>query len=108
MQQLTEIEQRPPAKHCMEHRVSYGRVRGRSKGLSRNRNFIGRLTESTNLDLWGLSETEALTKEHTGAHPTLPISCTYVAKVQLILHACPPTTGADAVPKAVCRSHSPS
>jgi hypothetical protein len=42
----------------MELWESYGRGRGRIKGLRRDRNTIGRPTVSTNLDPWGLSESQ--------------------------------------------------
>jgi hypothetical protein len=45
-------------------RVSYGSV-GRTEGPEGHGNPTGRPTESTNLDVWELSETEPLTKEHT-------------------------------------------
>lgn len=44
----------------------------------------GRPRESTNLDSWGLSETESPTKEHTWGAPRLPY--TYAAHVHLGLH----------------------
>jgi hypothetical protein len=57
-------------------------------------------TESTNLDPWGLSETEPPTKEHTLGATGPPH--TYVADVQLGLHVGPPTTRTRCIPKAVC------
>jgi hypothetical protein len=63
------------------------------KGLG---DFTGRPTESTMLDPWGLPETEPPTKEQAWAGPGPPH--TYVADVQLSLHAGPPTTGAGAYP----------
>ena len=42
---------------------SYEKVGGRIKDPEGNRNSTGRPTESTNLDPWGLSETEPPTKE---------------------------------------------
>jgi hypothetical protein len=53
----------PKAKHWMEIRDFYERV-GRLGGQERNGSPTGGSTESTNLDPWGLSETEALTTEH--------------------------------------------
>jgi hypothetical protein len=44
---------------------SYGRAGGRIKGDEGDRNYTGRLTVSTNLDQWKLSETEPQTKKHT-------------------------------------------
>jgi hypothetical protein len=48
--------------------------------------------ESTNLDLWGNQKLGTPTKEGCDAAPS-----TYV---QPNLHVCPPTTVADALPKA--------
>jgi hypothetical protein len=45
----------------MEIRDSYGRA----EDPERDKNSMGRPTESTNLDPWELSETEPPTKEHT-------------------------------------------
>lgn len=45
-------------------RKSCGRFGGRIEGLRWDRESIRRSTESTTLDLWGLAETEAPTKEH--------------------------------------------
>jgi hypothetical protein len=53
------------AKQWMELRDFDGRVGGRIEGLEGDRNSAGRPTESTNLDLWGLPETELPTTEHT-------------------------------------------
>jgi hypothetical protein len=46
---------------------SYGRIGGRSVDLEGDRNSIGKPTESTNLELLGLSEAETPTKEHKWA-----------------------------------------
>ena len=54
------------------------------------------------MDLWGLTETDP-TKRHALAGPSpifnpfFPTPHTYVADVQLGLHAGPPTTGVEAV-----------
>jgi hypothetical protein len=48
----------------MELEESCGRV-GRIEGLDKDREFTERPTKSTNLNPWGLPETEPLTKEHT-------------------------------------------
>ena len=50
----------------------YGRAGGRIEGPEEDRDSTGRPTESTNLDLWGLPESESLTKEHTQAGPRFP------------------------------------
>lgn len=42
-------------------------------GLEEDRDSSGRLTESTNLDPWGLSKTEPPTKEHAQAGPMSPV-----------------------------------
>jgi hypothetical protein len=52
-------------------------------GPQGDRNSTGRPTESTNLDPWGLSETELPTKELAWAGPRLSLS--YVADMQLEL-----------------------
>jgi hypothetical protein len=90
--------QRTTAKHWTELRDSYGRVGGRTKVYRVDRNSTGRPTESTNLDLCGLSETELPTKEHTQVGPRYP--CTYVACVKFSLCASPPKTEVNAVPKS--------
>jgi hypothetical protein len=54
---------RPTAKHWMELGESYGRVRGRIERTEGNRNSTRRPTVSSNLDPWGLSETEPPTKQ---------------------------------------------
>ena len=72
----------------------YGRVRARIEGTEGDGNPTGRPTESINLTLWELPETEPLTKEHTWTGPRSP---PYVVEVQLGRHAGPPTTGARAV-----------
>jgi hypothetical protein len=60
---------------------------------------IGKQTESTNVDTWGLSESEPPTKEHTRAEPRPPYI--YVADMQLDLHVALEKTGIEAIPKAV-------
>ena len=61
-------------------------IKGRLIKIPHERNSTGRPTESTNMDPWGLSETEPPTKEQTG--PRFP--CTYdVADVQVRLHVDP-------------------
>jgi hypothetical protein len=68
----------------------------------RDRNSIGRPTQSTNLDPWGLSETEPSTKKlDTQAEPRLtPCSC--AADVQLGLHIMWVLNNwSGAIPKAV-------
>ena len=56
--------------------------------------------QSTNLDPWGFSETELMSKHGTDL---APFTHRYT-NVQLGLHVGPPATGAGAVPKAVvCR-----
>ena len=83
----------------MEVRLSYGRVRGWIGGPEGDRNPTGGQTESTNLDLWELSETETPTKEHTQTGPRPPL--TYVTDMKLSQHVSPPKTEVGAVPKAV-------
>ena len=62
------------------------------------REVMSCLMGETNLDTWELPETEPPTKMHTRAldSPTPTPYCTYVAVVQLGLHAGPLTTGAGA------------
>ena len=62
----------PSAKHWKELEDSYRRVRGKIEGNEGNENTTGKPTQSTNLDLWEFSETEAPTKENTQAVPTPP------------------------------------
>ena len=52
-------------------------------------------TESTNLDPWGLPETELPTKEQAWARSRNPQA--YVAKVWIGLHVDPPIIGVEAV-----------
>ena len=80
-------------------RESYGRAGGKIEEPEEDRKSTERPTELANLDPWELSETERSTKEHTWARLGPP--CTYVADMQLCLHVGPPTTGSQAVPKAV-------
>jgi hypothetical protein len=47
----------------MELKKSYKRAGGMTEGPEEDRDSTGRLTESTNLALWGLPETELPTKE---------------------------------------------
>jgi hypothetical protein len=56
----------------MELGESYGRVGGRIKKSKEDRASLGRRTESTNLNPWGLSETEPPTKEQAQAGPRSP------------------------------------
>ena len=56
----------------MELLESCGRVGGRIEEPEEDRDSTGRPTESTNLDLWGLPETEPLTKEQAWAGPRPP------------------------------------
>jgi hypothetical protein len=56
--------QKPTAKHQMELGEFYGRLR-RTEGPEEVRDFTGRPTESTNLDTWGLPETEPPTRGQT-------------------------------------------
>ena len=65
------------------------RVGGKTEGPEEDRVFTGKLTESTNLNPWGLPETEIATKEQAC---TTPMSPAYVAEVQLGLHVGTPTT----------------
>jgi hypothetical protein len=64
--------QRCTAKNWMELKDFCGRVGGIIEGPKRDRNSMGRPTELTNLDPWGLSETEPTTKEHKWAEPRPP------------------------------------
>ena len=88
--------QRPTGKHWTELRESYGRVGGRIEATGGVRNSTGRSPESTNLDPWGLPETDPPNREHAGVRRRL-----HVADVQLSLHSGLPTTGAGVVPKSV-------
>ena len=47
----------------MELGEPYGRAVGRIEGPEENKDSTGKPTESTNLDPWGLPETESPTKE---------------------------------------------
>jgi hypothetical protein len=58
--------QRYTAKNWKDLRDAYGRVGGRIEGPEVVRNFIGRQTDSTNLEPWGLLETELPTKSTYG------------------------------------------
>ena len=81
----------------MELRESCGRVGRRIEGPKEDRDSTGRPTESTNLDPWGLPETE-----RAWAGPsTTRYAQIYEADVQLSLQAGSPTTGAGAVPDSV-------
>jgi hypothetical protein len=50
-------------------REFYGRVGGRTERPEDDRDFTEKPTESTNLDPWGLPETESPTKEQAQAGP---------------------------------------
>jgi hypothetical protein len=66
------------------------------KGPGGDRDFIGGLTQLTNLDPWKLSETGPSTKEHTCIGPW------HICRdVKLYLHEHPPTNRMEAVPKAL-------
>ena len=81
----------------MELGKSWGRVGGKTEGHEEDRDSTGRPTESTNLDPWGLPETE-----RAWAGPsTTRYAQIYEADVQLSLQAGSPTTGAGAVPDSV-------
>jgi hypothetical protein len=54
---------RPTAKHLTELGKSCVRVGRRIEGHKKDRVSTGRLTESSNLDAWGLPEDEPPTKE---------------------------------------------
>jgi hypothetical protein len=53
----------------MELRNSYGIFGGRIESPEGDRKSTGRPTESTNLNSWGISETQPTTKELTQAGP---------------------------------------
>jgi hypothetical protein len=53
----------------MELREFYGRIGGRIEGPREDNNSTGRPIMSTNLDPWGLSETEPSIKEHIQVGP---------------------------------------
>ena len=76
------------------------KVGGRIEKPKEDRDSLARPTVLTNLDPWGLPETEPPTKEHAQAGPCHSTP-TYVTDVQLGLHADPPTTGVRAVPDSV-------
>jgi hypothetical protein len=57
--------QRPTAKLSIELVEFHGRVGGRIVGLKEDRDSTGRTIESTNLNLWQLSESEPQSEEHT-------------------------------------------
>jgi hypothetical protein len=56
----------------MELRESYGRVGRNIEGPEEDTDSTRRPTESTNLESWGLPETESLTKEWAGTGPSPP------------------------------------
>ena len=89
--------QRPTAKHQAELKESCGRVGDRIERAGEVKDITRRPTESSNLDPWGLTETEPPTKEHAGADPTN----TLVADVQLGLHLGLLTIGAEATSDSV-------
>jgi len=57
--------QRLMAKHGMELGDFYRRAGRRIEGPQSGKKFHWKPKESTNLDLWALSESEPPTKEHT-------------------------------------------
>ena len=61
----------------------YGSIGRRCVG-SWDKNSTGSPTGSTNLDPWGLSESETPSKNHTQAAPGFPASC--IADVQFDIH----------------------
>lgn len=67
----------------MELGDSSGRKGGRTAGPKGDRNSTERQTEPTNLDHWGISESETPIKEQTQAAPRPPHTC--VADVLLSL-----------------------
>jgi hypothetical protein len=62
--QLTQTDADTHSQIGMELGDSYGRIGRRVAGPKGDRNSTGRPTESTNLDPWGLSESEPPNKEH--------------------------------------------
>jgi hypothetical protein len=80
IQQLTEADAEPHT-HWSELRECCGRVGKRIGSPGGDTNSIQRPTESSNLDPWGLSETEPPVKlAYTGWNEDLD---TYVARAQL-------------------------
>jgi hypothetical protein len=90
---------------CRDHSETLDRAQGvlwksweKDWGIGRGQGLHRKTTESSNLDSWGLPETEAPTKEQALAGPTPPAPApntqTYIADVQLGLHVGPPTTRA--------------
>ena len=57
----------------MKLREARGRVVGRIEGLGGDKDSTRRPTESTNLDPWGLPETEPPTKELTWSELRPPV-----------------------------------
>ena len=57
----------------MELWESYERVGRKIEGHEEDRDSTERPTESTDLDPWGLQETESQTKEQAWAGPSLPV-----------------------------------
>jgi hypothetical protein len=55
--------------------------RGKDCRAKGNWNSRGKPSELTNLDPWGLSETESPTKNHMWAGPRPSLTCTYVVNV---------------------------
>jgi hypothetical protein len=79
------------------------------EGPEEDRDSTRRPTESTNLDLWGLPETETPTREQTWAGPT-PTPSTSVTAVQRGLHVGPQQLkqGLSLSLLPSCGSHSPN
>jgi hypothetical protein len=89
--------QRPTDKYWTELRDSIWTVQGRIKGLKGDRNSTVRPTESTNLDPYGFSETEPLTKEHAQTGPRITTCIEEMCSTVFI----PLTTRVGAISKAV-------
>lgn len=85
----------PATEHWTEVEDFYGRVGERIEGPELDRNTTGRITESTNLDPWEVSETKP-TKDQPRTYIgwTKDLG-TYVVDVLLNFHVSPPTTGAS-------------
>jgi hypothetical protein len=97
--------QRCAAKLLMELRESRGGVRERTEEAGGVKDTTRRPTESTTLSPWELTETEATTKEHSGAGSSSTCCPTpFVVDMQLGLHVGPLTIGAGAASENCCLS----
>jgi hypothetical protein len=83
----------------MQLKVSCETVGGKIARLEKDRDSTGRLTESNNLNVCGLPETDPSTKGRPWPGPR-PYH-TYVTDVQFGFYASPPGTGVGAIYESV-------